>query len=297
MKTSGIGRQAMAMHQGIHVEESGTPGSPAVVFLHGAGASGRMWSKHMAGLQGSFHCLAPDFPGFGRSNHLPSASRTETADLVAELIETRVPECRAHIAGLSWGGGVAHTMLERHADLVDRAVIDGAGLLSWWANEPFLATITAITPFLHTPPVIALFGDFIGMDEDGRADLRASSRSAFRRAFVDGFHVKPSPTELAAPCPTLLVAGEAETVVRPSNAAQASLMQHAVAVYAPGGRHGWVARQADLHVRMVEAWLTGQELPAELVPEPPAPSAVERLRRVLGEEVRDADDRRAAQPR
>jgi hypothetical protein len=176
-------------------------------------------------------------------------------------------------------------------------VIDGAGLLSWWANEPFLAAITAITPFLHTRPMVALFGGFIGMDDEGKEDLRASSRRAFRRAFGDGFHVKPSAAELAAPCPTLLVAGEAETAVRPSNAAQASLMPHAVAVYAPGVRHGWLARQTDLHVRMVEAWLTGQDLPAELVPEPPAPFAVERLLRELGEETCDVDDRRATQPR
>lgn len=295
MKTAGNGRRAM--DPGIHVEESGTPGSPAVVFLHGAGASGRMWHGHMAKLQGSFHCLAPDLPGFGRSNHLPSASRMETAGLVAELIETHVPEHRAHIVGLSWGGGVAHAMLESHADLVDRVVIDGAGLLTWWANVPFLAAITAVTPLLHTRLMIALFGGFIGMDDEGRADLRASSRRAFRRAFVDGFHVKPSLAEMAAACPTLLVAGEAETAVRPSNAAQASLMPHALAVYAPGGRHGWLARQTDLHVRMVEAWLTGHELPGVLLPEPPTPAAVKRLLRELGEEARDVDDRRAAQPR
>ncbi len=297
MKAPGTRAQVMAMHRGIHVEESGPPGAPAVVFLHGAGASGRMWREHTTQLQGSFHCLAPDLPGFGRSNHLPSASSTETADLVAALIETRVPNGRAHIVGLSWGGGVAHAMLEHHADLVDRVVIDGAGLLSWWANAPFLAAVTAVTPFLHTKPVIALFGGVIGMDDEGKADLRAASRRAFRRAFVDGFHVQPSPAELAAPSPTLLVAGEAEKAVRPSNAAQASLMPHALAVYAPGGRHGWLARQPDLHVRMVEAWLTGHELPAELLSEPPAPTAVERLLRELGDAARDVDDRRAAQPR
>ncbi len=39
---------------------------------------------------GAFHCLAPDLPGFGQSNHLPPASLREIADLVAALIETRV---------------------------------------------------------------------------------------------------------------------------------------------------------------------------------------------------------------
>lgn len=96
------------------VHESGTPGSPAVVFLHGAGASGRMWREHTARLAGRFHCLAPDLPGFGRSNQLASASVIESADLVAELIQRRVPPRRAHLVGLSWGGGVAHALLARH---------------------------------------------------------------------------------------------------------------------------------------------------------------------------------------
>ena len=282
---------------GMYVHESGTPGSPAVVFLHGAGASGRMWRDHMVTLGDRFHCLAPDLPGFGRSNRLAPASRIETADLVAGLIETRVPAGRAHIVGLSWGGGVAHTLLDRHPELVDRVVIDGAGVLSWWAKGPFLLGIAAIAPFLHTRPVTAFFAGIIGMDEVGRADLRASSRRAFRRAFVEGFRSGVSRVEIAATCPTLLVAGEGETVVRQSNAAQAALMPHAVARFAPGLGHGWLARRMELHVRMVEAWLTGQELPAELALEPPSPSAVERLLRELGEEAPDADHRLAARSR
>lgn len=97
LEVEGGGRTAAA---GMYVHESGTPGSPAVVFLHGAGGSGRMWREHMATLAG-FHCLAPDLPGFGRSNRLAPASRIETASLVAELIETRVPARRAHVVGLS----------------------------------------------------------------------------------------------------------------------------------------------------------------------------------------------------
>ena len=58
----------------MHVEESGTPGAPAIVFIHGGGQSGRIWHEHMEKLT-SFHCLAPDLPGFGRSNRLPSADR------------------------------------------------------------------------------------------------------------------------------------------------------------------------------------------------------------------------------
>jgi pimeloyl-ACP methyl ester carboxylesterase len=295
MTTFDIGGPAMATN--MHIHESGTPGAPAVVFLHGAGASGRMWRHHVARLDDRFHCLAPDFPGFGRSNRLAPASRTETADLVAELIEMRVPAGRAHIVGLSWGGGVAHTLLDRHPELVDRVVIDGAGVLSWWANGLFLLGIAAIAPFLHTRPVTALFAGIIGMDEAGRADLRASSRRAFRRAFGEGFRSGVSRVEIASTSPALLVAGERESVVRQSNAAQAALMPHAVARFVPGLGHGWLARQSELHVRMVEAWLTGHELPAELALEPPWPSAVKRMLGELEREPTDADHRLAARSR
>jgi len=267
----------------MYVHESGDPSSAAVVFLHGAGATGRMWRQHMARLTG-FRCLAPDLPGFGRSSHLPFLSRTVTADLVAELISTRAPAGRAHVVGLSWGGGLAHTLLDRHPGLVDRAVIDGAGVLTWWGGGLILLGVTAVSPFLHTRPVTGLFAGIIGMDEEGRADLRASSRRAFRRAFVEGFKSGVSRVEVTAPSPTLLVAGEKETAVRPANAALASLMPRAAARFAPRLPHGWVAREPELHVRMVEAWLTGQELPSELRPEPPSPAALERLLRELGDE-------------
>jgi pimeloyl-ACP methyl ester carboxylesterase len=92
----------------LHVHESGTPGSPAIVFLHGVGNSGGMWASHRAGLTG-YHCLAPDLPGFGRSNRVPWRSRIHTAELVADLIAHRVPARRAHVVG-GWrgpGGAVA----------------------------------------------------------------------------------------------------------------------------------------------------------------------------------------------
>jgi pimeloyl-ACP methyl ester carboxylesterase len=278
----------------MFVHEAGTPGSPAIVFLHGAGASGRMWREHTARLADRFHCLAPDLPGFGRSNHLAPLTVDETADLVADLIASRVPARRAHVVGLSWGGGVTHRLLGRRPELVDRTVIDCAGVLTTRSGPLVLLAITAAAPFLHTRPVVALFSRIIGMDEVGRADLRAASRRAFRRAFVEGFKGGVSAGELSATSPTLLTAGESETAIRPSNAAQAALMADAEARFAPGLGHGWLARRPELHVRMVEAWLTGQQLPAELAPEVAWPQALERMRRDLAREVRHGDARSAA---
>ncbi len=262
---------------GMYVEESGVPGSPAIVFIHGAGQSGREWLGHMARLTG-FHCLAPDLPGHGRSNRLPSASLGEIADLVANLIETRVPARRASVVGVSWAGALIYALLDRHPDLVERAIIDGSPpFLAPRGAGPLMALfLTVLSPFLHTRPVVALF-----RETHDPADLRATSRRAFRRAIMDSFHATAA---IGAPCPVLLVAGEKESMIRPANAALATLMPHAEAWFAPGLDHCWQRKAPDLHIRMVEAWVNGQELPSELRREPaPSPEAVERLRAMAPE--------------
>jgi pimeloyl-ACP methyl ester carboxylesterase len=266
----------------VYVHESGTPGSPAVVFIHGGGPDGRMWHVHLDRLSRRFHCLAPDLPGFGRSNHLAALSLGETADLVAELIETRVPARRAHVVGLSYGGSVVFAMLERHPNRVHRAVIDGAAVLPLWGGwgDRFVQLgTTVISPIVNTRPVATLL-NLVGLRELG-IELSSASPRAFRRAYKEGFTAPTSRSELEAQCPTLLVAGEKETTVRASNAALAELMPHAIARFVPGLGHAWFGWRPDLHVRMVEAWLTGEALPEELKTEPPSPSAVDRVLRLL----------------
>jgi pimeloyl-ACP methyl ester carboxylesterase len=259
----------------LYVHESGTSGAPAIVFLHADGASGGMWDQHVRRLAG-YHCLAPDLPGHGRSNQLPWTSLDDTTQQVVGLIEDRIPARRAHVVGLSLGGAVAHTLLAHHPELLDRVVIDGCGVLPARAAGLWKLGMALIAPFIHRKLVIGLLYRALGGDPGdpaGRAgfaaDLRAVSPAAFRRAFADANdNHRFSTAELRAPCPTLLVAGEREPgAIRASNAALAALMPNAEARFAPGGGHGWLAGAAELHVRMVEAWLTGQQLPAELAAE------------------------------
>jgi pimeloyl-ACP methyl ester carboxylesterase len=256
----------------LYVHESGTPGSPAVVLLHADGATGGMWDQHMRRLAG-YHCLAPDLPGHGRSNHLPWTSLDDTAQQVAGLIQGRIPARRAHLVGLSLGGAVGHTLLAQRPELLDRVVIDGCGVLPARSVGLWKLGIAVVAPFIHRKLVIGLLYRALGGDPTGRdrfaTDLRAVSPTAFRRAFADANdNHRFSRAELSASCATLLVAGERDPgAVRASNAALAALMPNAVARFVPGCGHGWLAGAAELHVRMVEAWISGQEPPTELATE------------------------------
>ncbi len=265
-----------------YVRESGAPGRPSIVFVHGGGPSGRMWGAHLERLAARFHCLAPDLPGFGLSHDLAPLSLDETADLLAELIEDRTPTRRAHVVGLSYGGSVVFAMLDRHPRCVDRAVIDGAAVLPvWggWGDRLVQLGAIAISPIVATGPVRSILRR-AGLGELGEI-LRGAAPAAFRRAYREGFTAPITAAVLEARCPTLFVAGEKEGTVRASNAALAALMPHATACFVPGLGHAWFAWRHDLHVRMVEAWLADEPLPTELVPEPPSPPAVERVLRLL----------------
>ena len=110
----------------LHVREFGQPGSPAVVFLHATGASGGMWEQHLRRLGGL--PLPGAGPSRARAQQPPAwRSRIDTAEQVARLIQDRIPSRRARVVGLSLGGAVAHTLLARRRELLDRVVIDGCG--------------------------------------------------------------------------------------------------------------------------------------------------------------------------
>lgn len=145
-------------------------------------------------------------------------------------------------------------------------------MTAWAHHESSLDArgVASISPFLHTKAVIGIVGKVFGFDDETRADMRTASTRAFRRGFADANDTRLTGEELAAPCPTLPVAGEREPV-RASNAALAALMPQAEARYVAGKGHGLLGEEPDLHMSMVQAWLTGQELP-DLTERPAAPS-------------------------
>ena len=252
----------------MYVRESGAAGAPTILFLHGNAASGNTWDHHLRQLA-DFHCLAPDYPGFGRSNHLEWVSLDDTTDRVIRVIQERLAGDRAHLVGVSLGGSIGINLLGRASELIDHAIIDGTGVLPFRSTPLLTAGFFLVQPFLKTNFFVNPIARRLNVPAKDiqrfKEDFRAMTPRAFRRSFYEGMSLKIPPGMERVTCPTLFVAGSLEfSRFHQSNLMMSKIMPNAECRAVSGMGHSWLAEAPDLHVRMVRAWIAGEELPEEL---------------------------------
>jgi pimeloyl-ACP methyl ester carboxylesterase len=106
---------------------------PPVVLVHGNAASHRWWDQVVSPLAASHRVLAPDLPGFGRSDPPDTYTVEAQARILAEWA-TAVDVGRAHWVGHSLGGAIVLQLaldapqLVRSLVLIDSAPATGMPL-------------------------------------------------------------------------------------------------------------------------------------------------------------------------
>ena len=197
--------------------------APAVLLLHGLGATGDVWDG-LTGLLGRTAWTAPDLPGHGGSAALPEYTYAAVADAVAGLVDPR----GTLVIGHSFGGVIGLRLAARPGV---RAVI-GLGIkVAWTAEELSRAAAMAA----REAPVYATREEAVrrhlrvagldGLVDPADAALHAavarfsapSGEPGWRPTFdVRAFGVgEPGVAGLiaAAPVPVLLARGEHDPMV------------------------------------------------------------------------------------
>ena len=113
-----------------HVDEGD---GPPVVFFHGEPTWSFLWRKVMPPIRDAgFRCIAPDMPGFGRSDKPADVGwysydrHTEAAKALAEALDLRGATAVVH----DWGGPIGLRTAAELADRFDRLVILDTGLFT-----------------------------------------------------------------------------------------------------------------------------------------------------------------------
>jgi pimeloyl-ACP methyl ester carboxylesterase len=247
----------------LSANETGTPGASSIVFLHGIGTSGWMWKRQIAALA-DFHCMNVDLPGHGKSNRVTWVSLADTADKVAEIIQARATNRRAHVVGLSLGGHVALELLEHHADVLESAVISGVtaapmpnrallGPQLWLMSALFKSNWFVNSQSRRVPP---------DMQPALVENMQAMSMEAYRRIYEEAVDYRVPASLQHVHTPTLIAAGGNESeIIKQAVDVIPKAMPNAQGVLAPGLGHGWNVEAPGLFSAMVRAWISGAPLP------------------------------------
>jgi pimeloyl-ACP methyl ester carboxylesterase len=229
-----------------------------------------MWKSHMA-ILGNYHCLAPDYPGFGRSSNQEWTSIDEIANDLVDIVRKYAQGEKVHIVGTSLGGAIAIRLLGMIPGLLESVIVDGAGVLPLPGLFIMKIGLRILQPFLHTDFVIKTISrTMVKIPEENYEEFRKAMLSvipsSFTRSIIQANHVQQPYGLKHVPCRVLFVAGEKEpkTILR-SNAMLAELMPKALNRVVLGVGNGWMSEEPDLHIRMVETWLSDRPLPNELI--------------------------------
>lgn len=97
---------------------------PALVLLHGLGATPEMWKSQVAGLSRHHQVLTPRLPGVGENGADESFTLAWAAESIAEVI-ARQTDGRAHVCGVGLGAMVAMRLALDHGDRVNKLILAG----------------------------------------------------------------------------------------------------------------------------------------------------------------------------
>jgi haloalkane dehalogenase len=106
----------------VHYIDEGD--GPPLLLLNGNPSWSFGWRDVVAGLRGTFRCIAPDYPGFGLSREAPGFDfRPQSQSAVIEALVDRLGLTGFVIFGYAWGGPIGLGLAGRRPELVRALVI------------------------------------------------------------------------------------------------------------------------------------------------------------------------------
>lgn len=266
----------------LYVRENGPVDAPTLVFLHGGGGAGWMWTPQIDALSANYHCLIPDLPEHGQSMGVGPFTIADAAQRVAHLIATRAHDQRAHLIGLSLGAQVGVALLALAPEYLHSALISSALLrplpgASMYSNSALLRWTfkLSVAPLQRS----AWYARLNMRQSAGVPDIYFPQfREEFQRLTADSFaHVMVENMKFRLPqnlsqvtTRTLVVVGRKEYKAMHQSACDLiKALPNAKGVLVDVGHrtaenHNWNLTDPALFTQTVRAFIEERHLPEEL---------------------------------
>lgn len=239
--------------QRLHVRDTGPKDAPAILMIHGFGASLHTWEPWAQVLSRTHRVLRFDLPGSGLSEPDPQGDYRDarTMALLQALLDQR-GIARAHIVGHSIGGRMAWTFAAQHPQRVGRLVLlapDGfAGPGSAYGQAPEVPAVMGLMRHVLPRPLLRMnlapaYADPTVLTDAMTTQyhdlMRApGSRQALLSRLQQTVLVDPVPLLRSIQAPTLLLWGEKDAFIPVANAADyLRALPNATLVRLPGVGH------------------------------------------------------------
>jgi len=150
LRTEAVAQQASAfptLHKTIQVDgldifyrEAGPKSAPTILLLHGFPTSSHMFRNLIPALSGTFHVVAPDYPGFGNSAMPLVNEFNYTFDHLAEIMDSFVKKLglkKYSLYVFDYGAPVGFRLAAKHPERVQALIVQNGnayeeGLLEFW---------------------------------------------------------------------------------------------------------------------------------------------------------------------
>ncbi len=244
----------------VEVSEHGPLDAPPLLLLHGLLIDRTMWHPVVETLGHSFRLLIPDLPGHGTARNRQWVSMSRVVHDLTDLIDSKVPDARVGVVGLSLGGYLALELARAAPDRIAGVVASGVNAvpLPFWSPPRLLGPV--LTPFIVTRPMLRANARVLRIPPDLRPWYLSAARRTHPRAFarinreLTGYR---PPVDNAFVRPVLVLCGGDEPAgIRRSAPSLAAAFARGEHRTVPGVGHGWIIERPALFTQTVSDFVT-----------------------------------------
>jgi pimeloyl-ACP methyl ester carboxylesterase len=257
----------------LRLRDTGPRGAPAVIMIHGFGASLETWEPWARALSAHYRVIRFDLPGFGLTGADPTGDYTDAREIRILIdLMNQLGLVRASLIGNSLGGRIAWNFAAQHPDRVTRLVLvspDGFASPGFpYDKAPKTPLMMRLLPYVAPRGLLranlaAAYGRPAALQDTTLTRYRdlllaPGVRRAILARLGQVILRDPAPTLARIHAPVLLIWGEKDRMIPISNAADYMRdLPHATLVRLPALGHVPFEEDPGASIIPVERFLAG----------------------------------------